>query len=299
MKNRIKILVIIVFVAIIVLTMTTCINMVTNPDNNIWKDIEEKYGITLGPYDYAAPYAETTPIMNGKGDDPVWEKAIWRPIDQLWLGGGNASTSNLTPPPAGTFSGRYKIVWTEDRLYYLVEILDTYLSLTRIANPYNEIYRDDCLELFINEDALGGNHEANNNAFAYHMSYDGENVMDYVSGQSGNPNFTNGYIKRNHHINYVIGNLDLPNRKSLDGTNLYTWEVEMKVFDKNYPINGDPNYTPVVLSEGKKIGFAVAYCNAGPSNSREYFMGNMFIPGANKNVAYQNASVFAKLYLVK
>jgi len=262
------------------------------------KDLEEKYGITIGPYDYAAPYAETAPVIDGKGDDPVWAKARWKPIDQVWLGGGNASTSNLSPPPAGSYSGRFKIVWTEERLYYLVEILDTYLSLTRITNPYNEMYRDDCLELFINEDALGGNHEPNNNAFAYHLSYDGINIIDYVSGQFGNP-FVNGNILRNHHINYVIGNLDLPNKKSINGTDIYTWEAAMKIFNKNYPINGDPDYTPEVLYEGKKMGFAIAYCNAGQSNSREYFMGSMYIEGANKNVAYQNASVFAKLYLVK
>jgi len=253
--------------------------------------------LVLGVYDYAAPYAETAPVIDGNGDDPAWEKAEWYPLDQVWLGGGNASMSNLSPPPAGTFSGRFKIVWTESRLYYLVEIFDTYLSLTRIANPYNEIYLDDCLELFINEDGLGGNHLANNNAFTYHMSYDGVNVMDYMSGAPGestNPEFINGYIKRNDHVQYVIGN-----RNNENQTNIYTWEACMKVFDKNYPIGGDPDYPPVVLYEGKKMGFAVAYNDAGLSHSREYFMGSVFIDGADKNQAYQNASVFAKLYLVK
>jgi len=245
-------------------------------------------------YDYTAPFAETAPVIDGIGDDPAWEKAEWKPIDQVWLGGGNASQSNLTPPPAGTFSGRFKIVWTKDRLYYLVEIKDTYLSLTRMADPYNEIYNDDCLELFINEDGKGGMHENNNNAFAYHMSYDGVNVMDYVAGQNNNSPFKNSYIARNHHIKYIIGN-----RNNANGSNLYTWEIEMKVFNKNYPISGDLNYKPEILFENKMMGFAVAYCNAGTSNKREYFMGSMFIEGTNKNVAYQNASVFAKLILVK
>jgi len=249
--------------------------------------------VAPGSDDYTAYYAETAPVIDGKGDDPAWAKAEWKSIDYVWLGGGNASQSNLAPPPEGTYSGRFKIVWTEDRLYYLVEIKDTYLSLTRIANSYNEIYNDDCLELFINEDGLGGMHENNNNAFAYHLSYDGVNAMDYVSGQSGSP-FQNGYIARNRHVNYVIGNRD-----NADGSNLYTWEIEMKVFDKNYPVRGDQNYQPVKLTENKTMGFAVAYCNAGTSNRREYFMGSMHIEGANKNVAYQNASVFAKLHLVK
>jgi len=255
--------------------------------------------ITLGPDDYEAHFAETVPVIDGKGDDPAWEKADWKSIEQVWLGGGNASQSNLTPPPAGTYSGRFKIVWTEDSLYYLVEIMDTYLSLTRIADPYNEIYKDDCLELFINEDGKGGMHENNNNAFAYHLSYDGVNAMDYVAGQNNNSPFKNSYIARNHHIKYKIGNLDLSNRESIDGSNIYTWEIEMKVFDKKYPISGSPNYSSVKLTEGKIMGFAAAYCNAGASNNREYFIGSMFIPGANKNVAYLNADVFAKLVLAK
>jgi len=233
-------------------------------------------------------------VIDGVGDDPAWEKAEWKAINYVWLGGGTASETNLTPPSAADYSGRFKIVWTESSLYYLVEIKDTYLSLTRIEDPYNQIYNDDCLELFINEDGKGGMHENNNTAFAYHMSYDGINAMDYVAGKNNNPPFINSYIARNHHVKYVIGNRDNAN-----GSHLYTWEVEMKVFDKNYPINGDVNYKPVKLSEDKIMGFAVAYCNAGTSNNREYFIGSMNIEGSEKNVAYQNASVFAKLRLVK
>ena len=256
-------------------------------------------GSNPGQYDYTAHFAAAAPVIDGVGDDAAWGKAEWKPINQVWLGGGNASQSNLTPPPAGTYSGRFKIVWTEDRLYYLVEIKDTYLSLTRLADPYDQIYNDDCLELFINEDGLGGMHENNNNAFAYHMSYDGVNAMDYVAGQNNNSPFKNSYIARNHHMKYKIGNLDLSNKKSIDGSNVYTWEIEMKVFNKNYPIGGNPSYKPEKLFENKKMGFAVAYCNAGKTNSREYFMGSMAISGSNKNVAYQNAGVFAKLRLAK
>ena len=242
--------------------------------------------------DYTAHFAEVAPVIDGNGNDEAWKKAEWKPIDYVWLGGGNASPSNLTPPPANAYSGRFKIVWREESLYYLVEIKDTHLSLTRLLDPYDEIYNDDCLELFINEDGKGGMHESNNNAFAYHLSYDGVHAMDYVAGQNNLP-FRNGYIARNRHVNFVIGN-----RNNANGSNIYTWEIEMKVFDKNYPIAGSDSYQPVKLTNGKTMGFAVAYCNAGTSNNREYFMGSMNIEGANKNVAYQNASVFAKLHLV-
>ena len=250
--------------------------------------------VESGQDDYTAHFAETAPVIDGKGDDAAWAKAEWKPINYVWLSGGDNNSWNFAPPSAQDYSGRFKIVWTEDRLYYLVEIMDTYLSLTRLADPYNQIYNDDCLELFINEDGLGGMHVNNNKAFAYHLSYDGINAMDYVEGQNNNTPFKNSYIARNHHITYKIGN-----RNNADGSNLYTWEIEMKVFDKNYPIAGSQSYQPVKLTEGKTMGFAVAYCNAGTSNKREYFMGSMHIEGASKNVAYQNADVFAKLHLVK
>jgi hypothetical protein len=253
-----------------------------------WISIAEKYSITLGLYDYAAPFAETAPIIDGKGDDPIWAKAPWRPIDQVWLGGGNASSTNLTPPPPGTYAGRFKIVWTEDRLYYLAEILDDYISTTRQDTPLVNYWEDDLLELFIDENASGGNHQQGANAynaFAYHISFGGTNVVDV--GTNGQPRLFN------HHLDYRIGNRD-----NADGSNIYTWEVEMKVFDDTYNENITTN-VPVKLNDGKMMGFAVAYCDANQTNSREYFMGSMYIPGANKNVAWQTADVFARLHLVR
>ncbi|MCL2097066.1 MAG: DUF362 domain-containing protein [Oscillospiraceae bacterium] len=230
--------------------------------------------ITLGLYDYAAPFAETAPVTDGSGADSAWAKAEWRPIDQEWLG-------NIPSPDV--FSGRYKIVWTEDRLYYLVEITDNYISTTRADRPLFEVYNDDCLELFINEDNLGGDHERSHNAFAYHLSFGGENVVDLnTKGEAA---------LFNDHINYIV--------KRTENTDLYTWEVEMKIFDKTFDEDNPGNNTPVKLSEGKVMGFAAAYCDADETNSRERFIGSVDIPGENKNVAWQNADVFAKLYLVK
>jgi hypothetical protein len=259
-----------------------------------WTSIESKYGFTLTAFDYTARFTDIPPVIDGNGSDPVWEKAQWKPIDQVWI--TPTGTTFPTPPTTENFSGRFKILWTAERLYYLVEITDNIKSVTRqTVNPYNEPYQDDCLELFINEDGLGGSHEANNNAFAYHMCFDGENVMDYVSGQNASP-FQNGYVKRNHHMDYVIG--ETPPK--------YIWEVALKVYDKNCPVNDNPDSqpptVPVTLTDGKMMRFAIAYNDADNTHAREYFMGSVFIEGNNanaRNKAYQNASVFAKLYLVK
>jgi len=230
--------------------------------------------LVLGLYDYAAPFAETAPVIDGNGNDPVWAKAQWKPLDQLWLG---------TMAGPEVFSGRYKILWTEERLYYLVEIVDNYISTTRANTPLVDCYNDDCLELFIDEDASGGDHERSYNAFAYHISFGGENVVDLnTKGQAQ---------LYNDHLNYVIGHEE--------NTDLYTWEVEMKIFDDTYDENNPEKNVPVKLHEGKVLGFAIAYCDADETHERERFMGSVYIEGENKNVAWQNASVFAKLYLVR
>jgi hypothetical protein len=263
-----------------------------------WTSIESKYGITLTAFDYTARFTETAPVIDGNGSDTVWEKAQWKPIDQVWI--TPTGTTFPTPPTPENFTGRYKMLWTAEKLYYLVEITDNIKSVTRqITNPYNEPYEDDCLELFINEDGQGGSHLANNNAFAYHMCFDGESAMDYVSPASG-AGFQGGYIKRNHHMTYKIGEAAAP---------VYIWEVALKVYDKNCPINDNPDSqppaVPVTLTDGKMMRFAIAYNdsdNGSTPNKREYFMGSVFVSDANanaRNQAYLTADVFSKLYLVK
>ena len=180
------------------------------------------------------------------------------------------------------------MVWTEDRLYYLVEITDNYISTTRQDDPLDSYSDDDCLELFINEDNTGGIYYENGwpaprtwKAFAYHLSFGGVNVAEMDSNYVP--------ILLNDHVNFAIGHKN--------GTDLYTWEVEMKIYPNTF--TPDNPGTPVKLSEGKVMGFAVAYCDADAKNERERFIGSVYIPGEDKNIAWMDASVFAKLYLVK
>jgi hypothetical protein len=260
-----------------------------------WTSIESKYGVTLTAFDYTAHFTETAPVIDGNGNDSVWEKAQWKPIDQVWR---TPNSTSFTPPPPENFTGRYKMLWTAERLYYLVEITDDVKSVTRqTADPYNQPYEDDCLELFINEDGQGGTHTNNNIAFAYHMCFDSLNAMDYVGGQPNALPFKGGYIKRNHHMNYKIGETAAP---------VYIWEIALKVYDKNCPVDDNPDTqpptVPVTLTECKMMRFAIAYNDADNTHSREYFIGSVFVSGANadaRNQAYQTADVFSKLYLVE
>jgi hypothetical protein len=192
------------------------------------------------------------------------------------------------------FSGRFKIVWTADRLYILAEIIDDIISTTRANTPYLNPENDDCLEIFIDEDASGGNRTSGggNNFFAYHLSFGGVNVADYVGGSG--PGIQNGMILRNSHFNYVVG--------KNEAANTYTWEIEMKVFDNSYPIRNNPDLPPVTLTEGKVMGFAIAYCDADAKNTREHFIGSMFVKGNSdtaRNTSYLYSNQYAKLYLEK
>jgi len=254
--------------------------------------------ITMGQDDLIAHFADTPPVIDGDGSDAAWEKAEWRDIKYAWmyqspmsLPTGAAVDSNGAIPKTADFSGRFKVVWTADRLYILAEIIDD-IKYCPITDKKQSPEKNDCLELFIDENASGGDRtsDGGNNFFTYHMNFDGINVVDYT-GQN---------VLRNSHLNYKINENAAP---------LYIWEIEMKVYNSSYPLNNSPDTAPVKLTEGKKMGFAVAYCdndkdahNSGNTGDRDHFIGSMFVKGGTdneRNVAYQNSDQYAKLYLKK
>jgi len=257
-----------------------------------------------GQDDFNAYFVENPPVIDGDGSDAAWEKAKWQDIKYAWmfqspmsLPTGAAVNSKGAIPKTADFSGRFKVVWTADRLYILAEIIDD-IKYCPSANPNQSPEKNDCLELFIDENASGGTRtsDGGNNFFTYHLNFDGTNVADWT-GQN---------VLRNSHLKYKINETAAP---------LYIWEIEMKVFNSSYPLNNtpavDPANTLVTLTEGKKIGFAAAYCdndNNAHSNSsaqigdRDHFIGSMFVKGSTdneRNVAYQNSDQYAKMYLVK
>jgi len=270
-----------------------------------WLTVEQKYSITLGNDDFVAWFVDTPPVIDGNGNDPAWAKARWQPIKYQWMydSGSITQASN-----AADFSGRFKVVWTANRLYILAEIIDDTISFIRGSTPYTNPENDDCLELFMDENASGGTRtsDGGNNFFTYHMSFGGVNVSDYIGGSSNITNdptthIENGNILRNSHFTYVIDKNDT--------THTYTWEIEMKVHNSSYPLTTSLDSTPVTLTEGKRMGFAAAYCDSdGPAggntstNVRNHFFGSMAVTGStdnDRNRAYLDSSQYAKLYLAK
>lgn len=208
------------------------------------------------------------PVIDGVADEKCWDKAEWHPLDQLWLG---------NPYNAEDFEGRFKLSWFEGGLLLLVEIKDDIL-MDQHEDPLRLWWDDDCVEVFLDEDNSGGEHQYNHNAFAYHVALD-YNVVDM------NPN-RKGHLYNDHII---------VKRKTTGHTTV--WETNISIYDDSFK-EGQRN-APVKLQNGKEIGFALAYCDNDNSKERENFIGSVFVPGEDKNRGWIDADIFGTIKLVE
>lgn len=215
---------------------------------------------------YYASKATKAPVIDGSAADPCWKKAAWAPINELWLG---------KPYSKEDFQGRYKIVWNQNSIFILAEIIDDTLADTH-PNGLDRYWDDDCLEVFLDEDHSGGEHLASFNAWAYHSALDNKTV-DY--GADGKPHYYS------NHVNII---------HSTKG-NTTVWEGAYSLYKDTYQ-DGKPN-KPVVLTKGKNIGFAIAYCDNDHSAERENFIGSVAVAGEDKNQGYKNATIFGSIVL--
>ncbi len=224
----------------------------------------------------AVRFANEQIIIDGAAGELAWQKTGWRSLDKHILG---------EHPDPEDFSGRYKLLWDQRHLYLLVEISDDVLFDQR-ADPLLRYWDDDCLEIFIDEDASGGNHQFNYNAFAYHIALDNQAVD--IGGQldDGSPQF----VLLNDHVESRW-------KRQPDQPHTVLWEVAVKVFDDEFRPNSGSE--PVTLAAGKTMGFMLAYCDNDGSDEREHFVGSHDIEPVNgdKNLGYIDAGVFGTISL--
>ncbi len=222
-------------------------------------------------------YTSEPIVIDGKVTEQAWSKAQWHALDHHIVGD--------VPVPAD-FSGRYKLLWDEEQMYLLLEVIDDVLRDSH-PDPRVQYWDDDCVEIFVDEDASGGKHQFNHNAFAYHIALDG-NVADI--GDTENDN--RGVILLNDHVDSAWQRAD---------TTPYamTWEVAYRLYPDTYTTAAPGE--PVALSQDKEVGFMLAYCDADEGDTREHFMGSHEIEPVNgdKNLGYIDASVFGRIKLVK
>lgn len=219
-------------------------------------------------------FTATPPVIDGVANDAAWEAGDWHEMTSLMWG---------SAPESGDFSGRYKLRWNKDALYLLAEIQDDHLSDT-YANPLERYWDDDCLEIFIDADASGGDHLNNYNAFAYHLALDNQ-VVDIGPNEAGEalPQLYNDHVENKW-------------QRDISAPHKIHWEAAVRVFDDSYQ-HGKDN-SPVTLKEGMTLGFMLAYCDA-DGGDREHFLGSHEITPVNgdKNLGYKDASVFGKVKL--
>lgn len=205
-------------------------------------------------------------IIDGQASEEAWQTAEWQDIDQLWIG----SLDNESD-----FKGRFKLLWDAQHLYVLAEIQDDTL-IDIHPHPLERYWDDDCLEIFVDEDNSGGIHQYNHSAFAYHIALDGR-VVDM--GTDSLPHYYDNHLTAARHST---------------GT-LSTWEVAVRLYDRNYEDGRESS--PVALSQSKKVGFAIAYCDNDRSAERESFIGSEFVEGEDKNRGWIDAGIFGSYIL--
>ena len=180
------------------------------------------------------------------------------------------------PVDSTDFSGRYKLSWSKEALYVMAEIKDDFL-VDKIKNPLERWWDEDCVEIFIDEDNSGGNHQFNHNAFAYHIGLNGD-VVDLDSKDT--PKLFNNHIESG---------------MSIVEENIAVWEFKISLFPDTYTFNGDQ--TALSLHSNKKIGFAIAYCDNDTSENRENFFGSVVVDGNDKNRGWIDATIFGTIVL--
>ncbi|WP_452229385.1 sugar-binding protein [Lacinutrix sp. MEBiC02404] len=211
---------------------------------------------------------ETVITVDGNPTEAIWKTTKWHPIDQKWFGDTYSEDD---------FKGQYKLTWDTNALYVLVEIQDDILNAQH-KDPLKLWWDNDCVEVFIDEDNSGGEHQYNHNAFAYHVALDG-NVVDMAPGKI--PTLYNNHVAS----------------KRITNGSISIWELKISLYDDSF-VDGKQNI-PVALKANKNIGFAIAYCDNDTSKRRENFIGSEVIEGEDKNRGWIDASVFGTLILIE
>jgi hypothetical protein len=218
--------------------------------------------------EYRAPRAMQELTIDGIADEAIWQQAKWHELTRRWLGPEYSVED---------FAGRFKVVWTENKLYILGEFTDDILIDTH-RDPLVQYWDDDCLEIFLDEDYSGGDHQFNHNAFAYHMSLDNQAIDIGTDKQARN---------YSHHVD---------SRWKQQGDKVI-WELAIDIYTDAYEDDSDTNI-PVKLSAGKIMGIMVAYCDNDGSELRENFIGSELVAEGPKDRGWIDAGLFGSLVLV-
>ncbi len=219
--------------------------------------------------DFIAYKAKSPVQIDGCSKDSIWSKLDWFDMNYVWMGDKVASED---------YQGKFKLAWDSQFLYVLVEVTDDYLHPT-LEDGLENYWKGDYVEVFIDEDKSGGNHQFNHQAFAYHVSTEGHAIDKSTTQET---------VFFDDHI--VV-------ERTQDG-NSHLWELAIKLYDKQFDENALDN-EPVRIVNQKQIGFSIAYGDNDGNSSRENFMGSKMTHGLNNDEGYVNSNVFGSILFVE
>ena len=233
-----------------------------------------------------AYHTNNIPVIDGDTADLCWQAAKWQDINYFWITYG-------VSVPASDFTGRFKVLWnkTTNLLYFVVEITDdAFVNGYVYANNLGTYYNYDVVELFIDEDRSGGTHTNDNNAFAYHIT-GGNSSVEYDAIDIFGAGTSNKVNYQNHFPEF---------KRDWDGKH-YFWEFSLMVLKNTFTPTAVPTEHNATLTVGKRMGLTVNYCdNDGLTENpktRDNFISSKYVPQANYNDSYMNASLFGSLIL--
>ena len=219
--------------------------------------------------EFKAIKAKSAVNVDGSGTDPIWSGLDWYGMNYTWMGEAVDSLD---------YHGKFKLAWDRQYLYILVEIIDDYLHPT-LGNGLENYWKGDYVEVFIDEDRSGGNHQYNHQAFAYHVSTEGHAIDKSTSEETV---FFDDHVKV---------------ERSQDG-NRHLWEMAIRLFDAQFDENATDNI-PIEIAAQKRIGFSIAYGDNDGNDSRENFMGSKMTHGINNDEGYVNSDVFGSILFIE
>lgn len=219
--------------------------------------------------DFIAHKTKLPVQIDGCPKEAIWAQADWYDMNYLWMG-DTVDTSD--------YHGRFKLAWSRDYLYILVEVIDEKLHPT-LSNGVENYWKGDYVEVFVDEDKSGGNHQFNHQAFAYHVSTEGHAIDKNTLKETV---FFEDHVKV---------------KRSQNG-NHYLWEMAVTLYDKQFDEN-TTNNIPVKMIPQKRIGFSIAYGDNDGNNTRENFMGSKKTHGKNNDEGYINSDVFGSILFIE
>lgn len=265
----------VIFLAVILMSFFYgCQNVKTVTEATAAASVSAKVAIDMAKAEaggrgfYEARKSNVPVLIDGSRRDAIWAQANWYSMNYLWMG---------NPVDSADYYGRFKLAWDKDYLYVLAEITDDYLNTT-LKNGVDNYWKGDYVEVFIDEDKSGGNHQFNHQAFAYHVSTEGH-AIDKNSAQQT--------VFFDNHVDV----------QRVQKGNKYIWEMAIKLFDDQFNEKDTANVPEKIFAQ-KTIGFSMAYGDNDGNNSRENFMGSKKTHGYNNDVGYINSDVFGTLEFI-